>query len=90
MATLPLERWNFALLFTITGVDFAMPFHIKALMLKSPTPLKNEVTVFVCFTTKPVHLELCINLTTETFRAAFTHFFGRRDFPSILLDLKKP
>ncbi|XP_049315814.1 uncharacterized protein LOC125779230 [Bactrocera dorsalis] len=83
-AALPPERCNFALPFTITGVDFAGPFQIKASMLRSPTPMKGYVAVFVCFTTKAVHLELCTNLTKEAFLAAFARFVGRRGFPSKL------
>ncbi|XP_049315644.1 uncharacterized protein LOC125779116 [Bactrocera dorsalis] len=41
MAALPPERCNFALPFTITGVDFAGPFQIKASMLRSPTLMKG-------------------------------------------------
>ncbi|XP_028901496.2 uncharacterized protein LOC114805108 [Zeugodacus cucurbitae] len=85
MAALPPERCNFALPFTITGVDFAGPFQIKASMLRSPTLMKDYVAVFVCFTTKAVHLELCTNLTTEAFLAAFARFVGRRGFPSKIM-----
>ncbi|XP_054085128.1 uncharacterized protein LOC128921440 [Zeugodacus cucurbitae] len=85
MAAIPPERCNFALPFTITGVDFAGPFQIKASMLRSPTLMKGYVAVFVCFTTKAVHLELCTNLTTEAFLAAFARFVGRRGFPSKIM-----
>ncbi|XP_054084611.1 uncharacterized protein LOC128921342 [Zeugodacus cucurbitae] len=85
MAALPPERCNFALPFTTTGVDFAGPFQIKASMLRSPTLMKGYVAVFVCFTTKAVHLELCTNLTTEAFLAAFARFVGRRGFPSKIM-----
>ncbi|XP_050339403.1 uncharacterized protein LOC126765710 [Bactrocera neohumeralis] len=71
MAALPPQRCNFAPPFTTTGVDFAGPFQIKASMLRSPTLMKGYVAVFVCFTTKAVHLELCTNLTKEAFLAAF-------------------
>ncbi|XP_049307287.1 uncharacterized protein LOC125777127 [Bactrocera dorsalis] len=85
MAALPPERCNFALPFTTTGVDFAGPFMIKASMLRSPTLMKGYVAVFVCFTTKAVHLELCTNLTTGAFPAAFARFVGRRGFPSKIM-----
>ncbi|XP_050328360.1 uncharacterized protein LOC126758230 [Bactrocera neohumeralis] len=85
MAALPPERCNFALPFTTTGVDFAGPFQIKASMLRSPTLMKGYVAVFVCFTTKAVHLELCSNLTKEAFLAAFARFVGRRGFPSKIM-----
>ncbi|XP_049302056.1 uncharacterized protein LOC125775455 [Bactrocera dorsalis] len=47
--------------------------------------MKGYVAVFVCFTTKAVHLELCTNLTKEAFLAAFARFVGRRGFPSKLM-----
>ncbi|XP_054083224.1 uncharacterized protein LOC128920268 isoform X1 [Zeugodacus cucurbitae] len=81
MAALPPERCNYALPFTITGVDFAGPFQIKASMLRSSSFRKGYVAVFVCFTTKAVHLELCSDLTTAAFLAAFARFVGRRGFP---------
>ncbi|XP_049316554.1 uncharacterized protein LOC125779317 [Bactrocera dorsalis] len=85
MAALPPERCNFAPPFTTTGVDFAGPFQIKASMLRSPTLMKGYVAVFLCFTTKVVHLELCTNLTTEAFLAAFARFVARRGFPSKIM-----
>lgn len=36
--------------------------------------------VLVRFTTKAVHFELCTNLTTKVFLAAFTRFIGRIGF----------
>ncbi|XP_049317015.1 uncharacterized protein LOC125779789 isoform X1 [Bactrocera dorsalis] len=85
MAALPPERCNFALPFTTTGVDFAGPFQVKASMLRSPTLMKGYVAVFVCFTTKAVHLELCSNLTTDAFLAAFARFVARRGYPSKIM-----
>ncbi|XP_049306006.1 uncharacterized protein LOC125776623 [Bactrocera dorsalis] len=85
MAALPPERCNFAVPFTTTGVVFAGPFQVKASMLRSPTLMKGYVAVFVCFTTKAVHLELCSNLTTEAFLAAFARFVARRGYPSKIM-----
>ncbi|XP_017474759.1 PREDICTED: uncharacterized protein LOC108365274 [Rhagoletis zephyria] len=85
MAALPPERCTFAPPFTTTGVDFAGPFQIKASMLRSPTLVKGYVAVFVCFTTKAVHLELCSDLTKEAFLAAFARFVGRRGYPAKMM-----
>ncbi|XP_049301897.1 uncharacterized protein LOC125775394 [Bactrocera dorsalis] len=85
MAALPPERCNYALPFTITGVDFAGPFQIKASMLRSSSFRKGYVAAFVCFATKEVHLELCSDLTTAAFLAAFARFAGRRGFPSKIM-----
>ncbi|XP_036320792.1 uncharacterized protein LOC118735248 [Rhagoletis pomonella] len=85
MAALPPERCSFSLPFSTTGVDFAGPFQIKASVLRSTTLIKGYVAVFVCFSTKAVHLELCSDLTTEAFRAAFARFVGKRGFPSKMM-----
>ncbi|XP_017485298.1 PREDICTED: uncharacterized protein LOC108373869 isoform X2 [Rhagoletis zephyria] len=85
MAALPPSRCTFAPPFTTTGVDFAGPFQVKASMLRSPTLVKGYVAVFVCFTTKAVHLELCSNLTSEAFLAAFARFVGRRGYPATMM-----
>lgn len=45
-------------------------------MIRSSTFRKRYVDVFVCFTTKALHLELCSDLTTAVFLAAFTRFVG--------------
>jgi len=82
MAALPTDRVEITLPFTVTGVDFAGPFKIKASMLRNAPYLKGYVCVFVCFCTKAVHLEVCSDLTTEAFFAAFTRFVGRRGLPS--------
>lgn len=81
MAALPLDRSSFSLPFSITGLDFAGPFSIKASVLRQAPYLKGYVCIFVCFSTKSVHLELCSDLSSGSFRAAFTRFVGRRGLP---------
>lgn len=54
-------------------------------MLRSPALVKGYVAVFVCFTTKAVHLELCSDLTKEAFLAAFARFVGRRGYPAKMM-----
>lgn len=81
MAALPRERSSFSSPFTITGLDFAGPFSIKTSILRNAPYHKGYVCVFICFCTKAIHLELCSELTTNSFRAAFTRFIGRRGLP---------
>lgn len=85
MAALPPERCTYAPPFTTTGVDFAGPFHLKASLLRSHTLVKGYVAVFVCFSTKAVHLELCSDLTTNAFLAAFARIVGRRGYPAKMM-----
>ncbi len=51
---------------------------------RKPTNVKVYAAVFVCFVTKAVHFELCSDLTSDVFIAAFNRFCGRRGTPSIL------
>jgi len=41
------------------------------------TLVKTYVCIFICFSTRAVYLELCSDLSAETFLAAF-HFFTDR------------
>ena len=84
MGTLPPERVQFSLPFTYTGVDFAGPFSLKSSKLKNAKVLKGYAAVFVCFSTKAVHLETCSELTTEAFHATFARFTGRRGLPKTM------
>lgn len=84
MAALPPERVTFSLPFTYTGVDFAGPFSIKSSTLRNAKLLKGYAAVFVCFSTRAVHLETCSDLSAEAFLAVFARFIGRRGLPKTL------
>ena len=68
--------------FTITGVDFAGPFMLKRGNPCKPTHIKAYVALFICFTTKATHLEVCEDLSTRCFLAALSRFTDRRGCPS--------
>ena len=74
MADLPSKRVRPAKAFSITGVDFAGPFTITPIRARGVKSFKAYVSLFVCFTTKAVHLELVFSLTTEAFLAALRRF----------------
>lgn len=82
MAALPLERSTFSPPFAVTGLDFAGPFSTKTSILRNAPFHKSYVCVFVCFSTKALHLELCSDLTSGSFLAAFTRFVSRRGLPN--------
>ncbi|XP_075167412.1 uncharacterized protein LOC142239506 [Haematobia irritans] len=84
MAALPSERSSFSLPFNITGLDFAGPFSIKTSIIRQAAYHKGYVCIFVCFSTKALHLELCSDLSSNSFLAAFTRFVGRRGLPKQL------
>ncbi|XP_062122497.1 uncharacterized protein LOC133836179 [Drosophila sulfurigaster albostrigata] len=56
MGDLPKERASYSRPFTHTGVDFAGPFEIKNSTGRACLITKGYVCVFVCFSTKAIHL----------------------------------
>ncbi|XP_036321200.1 uncharacterized protein LOC118735507 [Rhagoletis pomonella] len=81
MGNLPKERTTFSRAFTNTGVDFTGPFEIKSYRGRGCRISKGYVCLFVCFTTKAIHLEATSDLSTPSFLAAFARFVGRRGCP---------
>ena len=49
---------------------------------QKPTKLKSYVCIYVCFNMKAIHLELCSDLSTESFMACFSRFVARHGLPS--------
>ncbi|XP_018566985.1 uncharacterized protein LOC108907687 [Anoplophora glabripennis] len=82
MGNLPAERLNPAPPFYTTGVDYAGPFLIKDKDGRGYKLKKCYISLFVCFSTRAVHLELVSDLTTEAFLASFRRFIGRRGNPA--------
>ncbi|XP_070141653.1 uncharacterized protein [Drosophila kikkawai] len=83
MGDFPTDRVSFSRAFTYTGVDYAGPFEIKNYTGRACLITKGYVCVFVCFSTKAIHLEPTSDLTTEKFLAAFAGFVARRGCPQI-------
>ncbi|XP_046808485.1 uncharacterized protein LOC111690866 [Lucilia cuprina] len=84
MAALPPERTTLSRPFANTGVDFAGPFNIKTYVGRGCKVTKGYVLVFVCFSTKAIHLEATSEISTQAFLAAFARFFSRRGCPNTL------
>ncbi|KAH8361240.1 hypothetical protein KR084_006226, partial [Drosophila pseudotakahashii] len=74
MGDFPTDRASFSRPFTYTGVDYAGPFELKNYTGRACLITKGYVCVFVCFSTKAIHLEPTSDLTTEKFLAAFARF----------------
>lgn len=81
MAPLPNERCTLSKPFENTGIDFAGPFELKTSKVRKSPLTKGYACVFICFSTKAIHLEACSDLSTSAFRATFTRFIGRRGLP---------
>ncbi|GBO33070.1 hypothetical protein AVEN_241153-1 [Araneus ventricosus] len=78
MGNPPSERVNVSAPFSNTGVDFAGPFHIKYKGQRKGTLHKVYVAIFVCMSTKAVHIEMVTDLTSEAFISTLKRFFARR------------
>lgn len=78
MAPLPKYRVQQLKPFLISGVDYAGPITLRGLRGKRLTPISSYICLFVCLTTKALHLELSSDLSTEAFLMALTRFSARR------------
>lgn len=67
--------------FNSVGTDFAGPITTKRGYTRKPVLLKSYVCVFVCMTTKAIHLETVSDLTTASFMACLKRFVARRGKP---------
>lgn len=76
MGNLPVERLEPCRAFKKCGVDFAGPINIKTSLRKKAAITK--ICVFVCFSTRAVHIELVSDLTSDAFLNALKRFIGRR------------
>lgn len=84
MGDLPRDRIIAAKPFQGVGTDFAGPFFVRSHKHRNPKIIKAYLCVFVCLTTKSVHLELVSELSTEAFIATLTRFVSRRGLPSVI------
>lgn len=78
MGQLPISRVTLNNPFYHTGVDYAGPFEVKPWRGRCNKAYKSYISVFVCMTTKAIHLELASDLTAESFLAAYRRFSYRR------------
>lgn len=70
--------------FTHTGIDYAGPFYLKDDKIKKAKVYKGYIVIFVCFSTKAIHIEVVKDLSTEAFIAALRKFISRRGNPSVI------
>lgn len=78
MGDLPACRVNRHRPFSISGVDYCGPFTLRLGAKRSRTTTKTYVCIFVCLSTKAVHIELATDLSTNAFINAFVRFISRR------------
>ncbi|XP_050543462.1 uncharacterized protein LOC126906734 [Daktulosphaira vitifoliae] len=84
MGDLPSDRVEPSRAFKISGVDFWGPVMLKSSLRKNAPLKKAYVSVFVCFSTKAVHIELVNGLSTQDFIQALQRFVARRGKISVI------
>ncbi len=82
MGLLPSVRTTPSPPFHNVGVDFVGPLTLRVGHTRMPSFLKGYVAVFVCRSTKSVHLDLCESLSTQDFMATLHRFVNRRGCPA--------
>ncbi|XP_075157719.1 uncharacterized protein LOC142230985 [Haematobia irritans] len=80
MGNLPSDRFMAHRPFLVSGVDFCGPFY-TSYRIRGKPPYKTYVAIFVCFSSKAVHIELVSDLSTNTFILCLKRFIGRRGIP---------
>ncbi|XP_018377653.1 PREDICTED: uncharacterized protein LOC108770516 [Trachymyrmex cornetzi] len=87
MGDLPVERVrSYDRPFTVTGIDYAGPIQVRESRRRERIHVsKGYIAIFVCTSTKAVHLEMVTNLSTEAFMASLRRFTSRRDLCSQIL-----
>lgn len=64
--------------FLNVDLDYAGPFEYKEGMRRKASLSKGYIAIFVCLSTKAVHLEFVTSLPTPTFLSLFDRFLARR------------
>ncbi|XP_050339953.1 uncharacterized protein LOC126766136 [Bactrocera neohumeralis] len=83
MGNLPEDRVRQSRAFLITGVDYCGPFYYRSEIRSRPST-KCYISLFICFTTKAVHMEVVKDLSTESFLAALRRFYCTRGKPKVI------
>ncbi|GFT68474.1 integrase catalytic domain-containing protein [Trichonephila clavipes] len=78
MSDLPSSRISPAPAFMRCGVDYVGPFQIKTIKGRGSKSFKAYIALFVCFTTRAIHLELVTDLSADAFIAAWKRDFSQR------------
>lgn len=84
MSSLPPGRVIVSRPFYHCGVDYAGPLFLRDGKRRNARISKAYVSIFVCFATKAVHIELVSDLTSSTFIEALKRFAERRGKPACI------
>lgn len=67
-----------------TGVDYAGPINITPRKGRGITSHKAYISLFICLTTKAIHIELVNDLSSDSFISALKRFISRRGPISVI------
>lgn len=81
LGQLPSPRITPSKPFAHSAVDYGGPVIIRHGGQRSKTLSKSYIALFICLSTKAIHLELVSDLSSEAFLAAFRRFISRRGLP---------
>ncbi|GJQ77878.1 hypothetical protein Trydic_g16131 [Trypoxylus dichotomus] len=84
MGQLPKHRVTANHPFYATGVDYAGPVLIRDKRGRGSKIIKAYISLFVCLSTKAIHLEPVTDLTTESFLSVLHRFCARRGKPTVM------
>ncbi|KYN08018.1 hypothetical protein ALC62_01007 [Cyphomyrmex costatus] len=85
MGDLPEARVNrVSRAFIHSGVDYAGPIALRSAPGRGHKSHKVYIALFICLTTKAIHLELVSDYSAATFRAAYHRFISRRGLPKTM------
>lgn len=82
MANLPACRVSPTRAFESVGVDYAGPIPILLHRGRGAKSVKGYIALFVCLTTKALHLDVASDLSSEAFISCLKRFVARRGIPS--------
>ena len=84
MGDLPAARVTPARPFLHVGVDYAGPLTLLRTRGRGQRTHKGYIALFVCLSTRAVHLELVSDYSTEAFLAALRRFTSRRGLCAVI------
>lgn len=84
MGALPRARVVLSRPFLHTGVDFAGPIWLRTSKGRGQKAYKAFLAVFICFSSRAVHLEVVSDYSAYAFFAAFRRFVSRRGMCQIM------
>lgn len=84
MGNLPEARLDPGFPFLRCGVDYAGPVLILNRRGRGAKTVKCYICLFICFSTRAVHLELVSDLSTEAYLLTLKRFISRRGKPAVI------